>query len=211
MAFIPVADTVLVEVRMQLDSQKIENTLYFHRTGGFTIGQATSLGNALLLWWTNFYAVPVSLQLTLREIFITDLSSATGFTVTIPAPAPAPAGNVNFESEPNAVAIAVSFRTGLRGRSFRGRNYVSGLPGDAVLQNTVQATPLANLAAAYEQLFTVAAAEGVDWAVVSRFSGVDVDKKPIPRAAGVVTLISAVLIVDPTVDSQRRRAPGRGQ
>jgi len=47
--------------------------------------------------------------------------------------------------------------------------------------------------------------------VVSRFSGVDADGHPIPRTTGVSTLVASVAIVDPVIDSQRRRLPGRGQ
>jgi hypothetical protein len=65
--------------------------------------------------------------------------------------------------------------------------------------------------AAYDLLRTAPPAPADDWVVVSRFSGVDVNGDPIPRAAGVVNIITAVLAVDNTVDSQRRRLPHRGQ
>jgi hypothetical protein len=196
---------------MLLDGQKIENTLYFNKIGGFTLADAVSLGGDLLTWWASLYSVPLSTNISLREIYITDLSSATGFTTTQPAPVPAPTGDINTESMPNAVALAVSFRTALRGRSFRGRNYVSGITIDGVIINTVTSTVLASIVAAYEGLFTIASAAGLTWVVVSRFSGVDSLGKPIPRTSGIATEIQAVLIVDATVDSQRRRAPGRGQ
>jgi hypothetical protein len=63
---------------------------------------------------------------------------------------------------------------------------------------------------AYEQLLTVGSIISAEWVIVSRFSGVDADKKPIPRAAAVITPITAVTVVDNIVDSQRRRLPGRG-
>jgi len=211
MAFIPVENVLETEVRMLLDNQKIENTLYWFKDVGWDVAAATTLAADLLVWWNVSYAVPLSTQLSLREIYCTDLSTATSFTHTQPAPAPAPTGDVDFESEPNQVAISISFRTNLRGRSFRGRNYVSGLPGNGVLQNTVEPGTVAGIVAAYNSLFTVAATNGVEWSVVSRYSGVDGAGKPIPRAAGISTTITSVIAVDPTVDSQRRRSPGRGQ
>jgi len=45
---------------------------------------------------------------------------------------------------------------------------------------------------------------GADWVVVSRFHD------NAPRTAGVVSFINAATVVDATVDSQRRRLPGRG-
>jgi len=112
---------------------------------------------------------------------------------------------------PNNVAVTVSFRTGLSGRFARGRNYVSGLSEDAVVLNTVDSAVLADIQAGYEALQDVASDNTSTWVVVSRFSGVDGDGVPIPRVEGVTTPITAVIIVDSIIDSQRRRLPGRGQ
>jgi len=161
MPFIPVPETVEAEIRMSLDGQHIENTLYFTKIGGVTLAEAVALAGDLLIWWNTSYAVPLSSQLSLREVYMTDLETATGYTHTQPAPAPAPVGDVDFESEPNSVALCVSFRTNLRGRSFRGRNYVSGLPGNGVLQNTVEPATVAGIVSAYEDLLGVASAAGV--------------------------------------------------
>jgi hypothetical protein len=211
MPFVPVNDTIEAEVRMLLDNQKIENTLYFKKSGGWDIASATGIGNDILLWWTTLYSVFVSSAVTLREIYITDLETPTGFTVTIPAPAPAPAGARGAAALPNNVCLTVSFRTNARGRSFRGRNYISGFAEDQVVLNTVDSGTLSDIVDGYEGLFTVASDATSSWVVVSRFSGVDTDGEPIPRLSGLTTNISAVLIVDAIVDSQRRRLPTRGQ
>ena len=49
------------------------------------------------------------------------------------------------------------------------------------------------------------------WVIVSRYSGVDGDGRPVPRVAGVTTPVTNVVAVDGTVDSMRRRLPGRGR
>jgi hypothetical protein len=210
MPFVPVADVVMVEMRMRLDSQKIENTLYFRRVGGWDLADATPLGNDMLIWWTTHYAPFVSISLTLNEIYITSLASATGFVYSQPAPTPNPTGDEIANVMPNNVALTVSFRTSVRGRSFRGRNYISGLPEDAVTANTVDNTTIAAVTAGYEELMAVASGNSAKWCVVSRYSGVDGDGDPIPRVAGIATDIASVLVVDATVDSMRRRLPGRG-
>lgn len=204
MAFIPVPDTVSVEVRMLMDQQKIENTLAFRLVGGWDLTSAAALGADLLLWWTNDYRVQISNEVSLREIFITDLSSATGFTHSQPAPAPNPTGSQNLPSSPNNVALCLSFRTVNRGRSYRGRNYISGIPRDNVTSNDVSPGAVGGLLAAYNALFTLASSNGADWVVVSRYAN------KLPRVTGVATNITSVVVVDPTVDSQRRRLPGRG-
>ena len=211
MAFVPVPNTVLVEVRMLLDAQKIENTLYFEKPGGWSAGDLVTLGNSFLTWWAAFYAVGVSSAVTLNEIFIRELSTASSIVQTTPAPTPHPAGDRSAASLPNNVAVTVSFRTGLSGRFARGRNYVSGLSEDAVVLNTVDSAVLADIQAGYEALQDVASDNTATWVVVSRFSGVDGDGVPIPRVEGVTTPITAVIIVDSIIDSQRRRLPGRGQ
>jgi hypothetical protein len=144
-------------------------------------------------------------------VYITDLETPTGFTVTIPAPAPAPAGARSAAALPNNVCLTVSFRTTARGRSFRGRNYISGLAEDQVVLNTVDSGTLTDIRDGYQDLMSIAGAATVDWVVVSRFSGVDPDGDPVPRLSGLSTEISAVLIVDAIIDSQRRRLPTRGQ
>lgn len=211
MPFVPVNDCIEAEMRMLLDGQKIENTLYFKKTGGWDIAEATNIGNGLLIWWTTLYSVFVSEAVTLREIYITDLETSTGFTVTVPAPAPAPHGARSTSVLPNHVALTVSFRTNSRGRSYRGRNYISGFAEDQVVANTVDSGTLTDITDAYEGLTAVASDVDATWVVVSRFAGVDGDGHPIPRVLGFGTNITAVTIVDPIVDSQRRRLPTRGQ
>lgn len=205
MAFIPVPNTCEAQVRMSLDSQFIENTLYFYKATGLDTTAMTALGNQLLLWWTTEYSVPLSVSLTLREIYLSDLSSQNGPTVTIPAPAPAPTGGVGADALPNNVAACISFRTAHRGRSYRGRNYVPALPDTQVVLNEMNPGLQADLVDAYNGLFARATTAGVTWVVVSRY------ENKAPRAAGNPEPITSVVLVDPIVDSQRRRLPGRGR
>jgi len=196
---------------MNLDSQKIENTLYWKKASAWSIGDLVGLGNSLLLWWTTYYDVFVSSSVTLSEIYLTDLTSSTSIVQSVPAPTPHPAGSRSAAALPNNVALTISFRSGQRGRSFRGRNYISGFSEDAVVLNTVDSAVIADIETAYNALFDVASDNSCFWVIASRFSGVDGDGVPIPRVAGLTTDITSVLVVDPIVDSQRRRLPGRGQ
>jgi hypothetical protein len=210
MPFIPVANTVMSEIRMRLDGQQIENTLYWQKGGSWSSGDILTLGNALLTWWPVNYAPFVSSAVTLSEIYLTDLTSDTSGVLSVPAPTPHPAGDRSAASLPNNVALTISFRSGLRGRSNRGRNYISGLSEDAVVLNTVDAGVITDIENGYNALFDVASDTSSAWVIVSRYSGVDEDGRPIPRVAGETADILSVLVVDATVDSQRRRLPGRG-
>lgn len=203
--FIPINFTVEAEIRMLLDGQRIENTLYFQFPEGFGTPDIVALGNGLLTWWDVNYSENVCSTVVLREIYLTDLTSATSPTVTIPAPAPAPTGVFGDDGVPSNAALCISFRTDARGRSSRGRNYISGLSNTEVTTNTVASTRIAALKATYEVLFDVAEGATCTWVVASRFTG------GVPRTTGLVRPVTAVVVTDNTIDSQRRRLPGRGR
>jgi len=107
-------------------------------------------------------------------------------------------------SMPGNVALAVSFRTGLAGRSNRGRNYIPGVPRPWVAGNTVAGVWAGYLTTAYDSLITELVASEFTWVVVSRFTAGAV------RALGVTNPIINSLVTDLAVDSMRRRLQGRG-
>lgn len=212
MAFVPVANTVEVELRMLLDLQKIENTLYFTHATTFNISDLEVLSLDVVSWWTTRVAPIVPIDLTLVEVVVTDLTSATSPQWTT-APVPPVPGVLTSAVLPNNVSLAVSFRTANRGRSFRGRNYIPCLHEGQVEGNTVSTPVVQDWLEVYNAIPTDIAGPATSWTwcVVSRFSGTDTDGKPLPRTAGVVTPITGAVVVDPTVDSMRRRLPGRGR
>lgn len=207
MASVLVPGTVECEVLMLLDGEGIENTLYFNHTGAWSVTEETDLANDMITWWGTHFSPPMSNQLVLHAVRVTDLTSLTGAQVEI-APGSSFVGGQPTEPMSNNVAPAISFHTASRGRSFRGRNFISGIPIDAVNSNSVITSWEAAMTAAYMQLLVVATANGAEWVVVSRFSGVDpVTHKPIPRATGISTPVVSAVFTDSVVDSQRRRLP----
>jgi len=210
MPFVPVPNTCMAEMRMLVDGQKVENTLAFRFPGEVTEALLGDVGAMVESFWINHYGPNVSASVSYRETVVTDLSSATGPQVTV-VPALALAGEVSGTSLPNNMALTISFRTNSRGRSFRGRNYILGIPESHRLGiNSMLPTEVAHWVEDYTALITEAAGAAAEWVVVSRFSGVDTLGKPIPRTTGLATPVTAVTVVDNTLDSQRRRLPGRG-
>jgi hypothetical protein len=195
---------------MTLDGQQVENTLWFEKGTTPAVPDMTTLANALLDWWRVSYAPLVSVGLQLREVVVTSQDSSTAPQVTLVPPIVS-LGLKNDEIMPNNVTLVVSFRTDLRGRSFRGRNYVTGLTVSSLTGNLIVASDVDAWIGAYNEINTVLGDTVYTWVVCSRFSGVDAAGHPIPRAAGVTTPITAVTIVDNVADSQRRRLPGRGR
>lgn len=189
---------------MTLYAQQIENTLYFRYSAEPTIEQLEALGDDLIDWWDLQYRQALSADLSLREVQVTALESSTASSVARTPDIPL-VGLDGASGSPGNVALAVSFRTVNRGRSFRGRNFVSGIPNDQIAGNTIQPAVIEAVQGAYVDLLdrhnTIG--EG-QWVVVSRFTD------GAPRTEGVATTITSVSIVDPLVDSQRRRLTGRG-
>jgi hypothetical protein len=209
--FVPVSNTALVEARVLVNAQQCENTLWFKSPSAFTATSLGTLGIMVRDWHVTNYLPLVSSALTLVEVVSTDQTAADGLQdVTIPDPGSV--GGASPNVMPNNVTLTVSFRTGHRGRSFRGRNYVNGLTEDQVDGNSFVAGLTDLWQGVYEALIGAASDIGMEWVVASRFSGVDpVTHDPIPRVAGVTTPITSVLVVDPFVDSARRRLTGRGR
>jgi hypothetical protein len=211
MPFVPVANTVMVEMRMLLDNQHIENTLYFLNPAGPDITNMNLLASEMVGWWTTQCAPLLPITCSLQEVVVTDLTSASSFQV-VNAPAGGVPGSFAAAAMPNNVSLAISFRTATRGRSHRGRNYIPALVESVVVENTVDGSHVANWETAYNQILIDPGiiASGYVWGVVTRFSGTDANGNPIPRAAGAISAVTAASIVDPIVDSMRRRLPGRG-
>lgn len=191
-------------MRMRCEGQRVENTLGFKRGGGWDISNATALANALIIWWTTFYADQLSSTLSLKEVAVTDLSSESGFSHVQSAPTPNPTGGSIDDNLPLNVALCVSFRTSSRGRSFRGRNYITAIPVSQVNGSLADGAFVTAQQDAYNELLNVAEDLSMLWVVISRFHN------NAPRTEGVGTVVTGAVIVDNVLDSQRRRLPGRG-
>jgi hypothetical protein len=204
MAFVPVTNVAMAEMRMIWDGQRVENTLYFLGGGAWNTTQLGTLAFDLRGWWDTSIAPEISNTVQLSEVYITDLTTATSPTMQAPG-GPAFEGGLAQPSLPNSVSLAVSFRTAGRGRSSRGRNFAIGLTEVQVSGNEVVGTAVDALIDAYEVLLGLPLPNTAQWVVVSRFTN------GAPRTLGVAAPVTDVVIVDPVVDTQRRRLPGRGQ
>lgn len=204
MAFIPVANVCMVELIYTWDGQRCENTLYIEFPGAWTVLTMTALLTEITDWWSTEMAIELSSDLTLVLVRGSDLSSQNGIFVESTGNLPVSGVNVT-ESVPNNVAGCITFGTGLRGRSYRGRNYIPGMTNANVANNTIAPTSLGNIEAAYAALssYIQNVDIGCDHVVVSRYTN------NAPRTAGITTPVISYTM-DNIVDSQRRRLPGRG-
>lgn len=204
MPFIAVPNAAQFEIRMLWDNQEVENTLWFEAPSAFDSALLDNVAVAVATWFQGSILPNLSSAVQFVEVYGTDMSSATGPTATA-VPSSAAFGGVLSPSLPNNVAMCVSFRTAGRGRNFRGRNYVPGMAEDGVTGNAFLASRVANIVGGYNGLLAVATGQGVEWVVASRYLN------NAPRVTGITTPVTAALVTDTYVDSQRRRLPGRGR
>lgn len=205
MPIAPNPSVAQVELRYTQDSQKVENILYFQFPGPMGDEDLDTLCLEVNGWWGATVRPLQPSDVTLREVYSKAMLNGPGPEGNSVDGLP-DVGTLLGLPTPNNVTMSVSFRTGLTGRGSRGRNYIIGLVEGDVNKNQIDASTVDAWQSAYEKLLpgggfiTVAT-----WVVYSQYSNNAL------RNVGVATPVKSVVVVDDTVDSQRRRLPGRGE
>lgn len=203
MPFVPAPNIVQVEIRAVSDGQHIENRIMVDVLTEPTAEILSDLATAVWNWCDDSYSLQLPDQVSIEAVVATDMSSAEGGQVTV-APAPLP-GAVGGGALPLNATLCFSLRSTSRGRSARGRLYILALPATQVSQNTVGSTYTTNVTTILNGLKDTIDALGYVWSIVSYIHDNE------PRVGGPVYFaVNNVIVVDRTVDSQRRRLPGRG-
>lgn len=203
MAFIPVPNVALARLEGTIDGQQTINTQYWEISGGgITPTNLNTLATALLGWFRGTLALQLAEDWNTVRVTCYDLTTENSY---IAEAADSVAGGVASEATPNNVAACVSFRTGIGGRSFRGRNFLPAVPGSVVTLNTISPTWISNILTAYGAL--IGAGDflaGWQWGVASRYTG------GAPRVSGIISPVTAAIFVNPYVKSMRTREVGKG-
>ena len=204
MAFVAAPNIIMVEFRQTMASQQIESRIMLDN---FAAPDAAALEAAAVAgwnWWENDLAPNLTVDVTLREVVATDMSLIDGAQFTY-APDANTTGALSGPTLPNEVTICLSFRTGNRGRSARGRMFISGLPDNSRdTPNTISTTYASAILASGAALLA-AFDTSPQLVIVSYVS------EGAPRPGGPVYFpVSSVVLTDRVVDSQRRRKPGVG-
>jgi hypothetical protein len=156
-------------------------------------------------WWENNHAALLVPQVGLREVVVTSLHVQNGPQVTY-APDTTTVGTLGGFALPNEVSMCVSLRTGVRGRSARGRWYMLSISDDQ-LANTNEIDGAAATAMITSLNALLTAITGGGWVPVI----VSYRTNNAPRPGGpVYFVITTATVVDNILDSMRRRKPGVG-
>jgi len=194
--FVPIPNAAKITVKGDYFGQLVENVWTCLTSGAPTLGDLESIASVVI---ANYPAIvePLSTSLTISEVTVRYLGDEAGPEVTN-VPVTPIAGTNASPGLPGNVALCVSLRTALAGRRFRGRKYFSGWTEADVVGNQVDAGAVADIVAACNAFIADMIAEGYPLTIVS-YTGL--------TNTNVVT----ALCIDPYVDSQRRRLPGRGR
>jgi hypothetical protein len=205
MAFISLPYGVKVEFSFTKDGQTCINVMWCTKIIPSAIIPAdlTAIVNAGQTWW-NALRSAINSGTSITSIIAQDWSVPDGASGSILTPA-SPAGGVIGTALPNNDTIALTMRTGLRGRTRHGRIFLIGL-GQAELagENTLNAPTALDVTNAFQSWKTALNTAGFA-PVVASFQ-----YNLAPRAVGQGTAITQVGFTDGTLDSMRRRLPGRG-
>lgn len=193
---------VKAEVRFTWAEQQVENRLHFLFLGteispGDLSTLATTIDNSVLALWLDLMSVTV----TFREIYIETYEGTESQSFTLSSGG---VGSVVGDSMAPQNAFCLSLRTALTGRARRGRFYTIGMAEASQAAGVVTSGYRTGWIDALTSLKDEALSNDWQLSVASFFTGGE------ERLVGVVTPITAIIAVDDFVDSQRRRARGRG-
>lgn len=200
MAFIPVPLTAQFNIRGTVNDVPMENVVAFRRLGG-TPWDATALVTAIssiIPAWAANVTLELSTGYHALTVYARDLSTEAG-AVAEGTFDPGTAGTVSGDAHPGNVAVCITHRTGLAGRSYRGRTYIGGIPEVMTVQNDITTAFQGDLLAAWNAFIGEMTSSGYEFVVVSRYNN------NAPRVTGVATPVISSVIRDTLVDSQRRR------
>lgn len=200
--FVPVPNCVRTSLLFIMDQQQLVNTFSFRMNTQPTILDMTNLNAAMQTWYNASWKplVPASNALVaINTIGLWDASAPGVLTPISPI-----INGTDGLAAPANVTYCASLRTLLRGRNYRGRVYSPAVASSRISVISTVTTAFAGaIATALGQLMTPANVAGFAYVVISKFLN------NLPRGTGINTLITSAT-GDLTLDSQRRRLPGRG-
>lgn len=204
--FVPAPNVLMVEYRFLVNSQQMENVMYFRKQDLSTIvsAEATALLDTLAATWVSDAASLTCTDAVLKELYATDLTTDLSPTYAVSVDE---AGTGSGAVMPGNVTVTTGFRTAGRGKSSRGRNYWVGMPSGAFDGDVVNSTWLANSILYYLAVRDAIDAMDTSWAhvLVSRRS------EGQWREVAYVQAVTSYFHADNLSDSQRRRLTGRGR
>lgn len=204
MAFVPAPNVARAQHFGTLAEQEIVNTISIRSATGWTGTSLAALALTQATWYVDHVVALLGPDYFYAHTICTDIS-VEGGAQAINNDNAGVHGGFSGNTLPNNCAFSISFRTAKTGRSNRGRNYVPALPEQKLVNhNHMDSSWVSGIVAAYEALLIPSTAGG-EWVIVSR------QHNKVMLTVANVEPVTGVLAVDDTLDSSRRRLPGRGR
>lgn len=197
MAFIPAVRTARATIEYALFGHQCVNVFHMQNDVDWTEASLQGLTALLTTWWTTTLAIHQSSDVNYVRSTARDVSTAEGLII-INGDGSGTNGTQAFASLPGNVAACISWRTGLSGRTRRGRSYIAGLPINARTGDSLTEGNIGALVDAGEALIADCLDGGYPLVVASY------QLNNAPRTTALLTPVTNV-IVDARLDTQRRR------
>jgi hypothetical protein len=201
MPFIPVPNTVACRLVHLFLQQPITNTLYVNYDTQPDFTDLTTLASVLVSQWQQKIMPKLSTQTKLTTVSLRDLTTASGIVYEYSGPPLPVSGGAAGPPLPSSVAVVVSLRTGLAGRSFRGRLFFGGFSETQSDGNYMLNNLPVQLKDALVDVIDAINTTSRRVVVVSRYA------QNQPRSTGVVTPVVSVLARTVRLATQRKRLP----
>lgn len=205
MAFIPAVNTARIAAEVNHASVGAVNVFYAEASQALDQAALDAVAAAVVGYYQNAaHLATVSSGTSFRRARVRDMTSINGLSVI--AEGSGTVGTATGDPMPGSVTAVATLKTGIAGRSFRGRLYHIGLAEAQVSGQGLVAASRAALETEYERLRTVinAVTSGLttfQLVVASFFTA------GAPRASALLTPVNDV-VVDAQIDSQTRRLRG---
>lgn len=201
-----VPNTALVVVKGTQFGQETVNDLWFIKStsGAWTDTELNDLAEAVGLSWYNEMLPNLGNEWFMGDVIATDMSVVGGLQA-INTSFNAGVGGTGGGCAPGNVTFAIKFTTGHVGRSYRGRNYVPGIPDGLAGANVLTGAAANAFADAYAAIALAAADAGFNQVVVSFY------ENKVERTTPLTTIVNGWSYTDVNLDSMRRRLNGRGK
>jgi hypothetical protein len=180
------------------DTREWVNTFHVHKLGSlWTPPDLTSVANIMEAWTNNYRAVwPQNIFADMIQVRVLDPTNPLALDHALNPPL---AGLQAGQPAPGNVTSTISWRTGLAGRKYRGRDYVPGYSDSGLTADDRLGTAFVNLLAQIAQLY------------ITDITGLG-NMEPVIFHASSNTFTPIIsFVIDAILDSQRRRLPGRGR
>lgn len=203
MAFQPAPDIAEVEIRQTLQGVPVENVFHFVNTLGapWDAGTIQALANSVLAAWAAFVLTVQCTQLSLRSVLAKDLSAEIAPTFEAFPLVPV-VGTLTGPPMPNQSAVVLTKRSGLTGRSSRGRVYHCGFTEDQVVGNFIADAYADDVNEAYGEFVNATNEDDFVMVILSRYTAGAL------RPEGIAFNMISLGLRNNRIDSQRRRMPG---